>query len=70
MGQINPESITNIFKRRWTERLIDSGQVVAIGSDVHTKIELDYKKYVKTIRILKDRNNTLQFRMKNLLNIE
>ncbi len=51
LGQINVESLTNIFKRRDLMKWIDEDRIVALGSDIHGTAD-NYRKFAKAHKIL------------------
>ncbi len=66
VGQINADSLISFWGRRKYIKLIEEGNIVALGSDVHENGK-QYKNYKKAMSILKDNGTKLQLRMNGIL---
>jgi len=67
MLQINARSLLNVFSRKRTLEILESGLVYAIGSDIHGPDRKAYSQVKKFLKIAGDRYGVIQKRMCNLL---
>jgi protein-tyrosine phosphatase len=65
-GQINASAYQNVFLRRRLSRWIESGCVIALGSDIHG-VSAAYTEYLKTMRMLGSSGDKLQYSMYDLI---
>ena len=66
LGQLNADALCRLHHRRMYFRWIDSGCIHALGSDIHGT-EKGYADYLRAQKVLGARANTLQRRMRRLL---
>ena len=66
LGQLNADALCRLHHRRMYFRWIDSGCIHALGSDIHGT-EIGYADYLHAQKVLGARANTLQRRMRRLL---
>ena len=65
-GQVNAEALCRHFGRRRLLSWIDSGSIVALGSDIHMT-EVGYSQYTKAVDYLGAKARTVEKRVRKLL---
>ncbi len=69
LGQINADALCRLHHRRIYQRWIDGGFIRALGSDIHGT-DVGYSEYLHALRVLGPRAETLEHRMRVLLEDE
>jgi protein-tyrosine phosphatase len=64
--QINAEMVCSFFKFRSLKHLIDTGDIVALGSDVHG-LSKAYNEYAKALKVLGESAHVIMSRTEKLL---
>lgn len=64
--QINAKAVCSFLKFRSLKHLIDTGEIVALGSDVHG-LSKAYKEYAKALKILGESAHVIMTRTEKLL---
>ena len=65
-GQVNAEPLSRLIGRRRLLPWIDSGSIVALGSDIHMT-QIGYKQYQKAVSFLGSRAGQIDSRVRELL---
>ncbi len=69
LGQLNAEALCRLRRRGLYRGWIDAGHIRALGSDIHGT-DVGYAEYLRALRVLGPRADTLERRMRKLLEIE
>lgn len=66
-AQLNPGAFSGFKNRRFAEKWLKSGKVVAVGSDLHMVNEKEYRSFDYAVKSLGDYSEDIEETMKHLL---